>query len=92
VVKDYPYTDRGRESNTFVREFANDLDDRELVWHRDKKDRFVKVMAGVGWQIQMDNQLPEELLPHHVYFIQKESYHRLIKGSGTLILEIKEDE
>jgi len=92
VVKDYPYSDSDKESDTFVRKFADDLDDRELVWHRDRKDRFVKVMSGIGWKLQMDNQLPNELLPHHVYFIKKETYHRLIKGSGTLILEIKEDE
>jgi hypothetical protein len=38
----------------------------------------------------MDNELPVELLPHHVYYIEEKKYHRLIKGNGTLILEIKE--
>jgi hypothetical protein len=86
-----PYTDNDKEGDTFIRTFECTTDDRELVWHRDRKNRLVKVKSGVGWQLQMDNQLPEELLPHHVYFIEAKKFHRLIKGSGNLVLEIKED-
>ena len=92
MVKDYPYSDSDKESDTFTRIFECDIDDRELVWHRDMKNRLVKVKSGVGWQLQMDNELPVELLPHHVYYIEEKKYHRLIKGSGSLILEIKENE
>lgn len=89
VVK--PYDDSDKEGDTFTRVFESTVEDRELVWHRDHNDRFVKVLSGIGWELQIDNQLPEELLPHHVYYIPKEKYHRLIKGSGNLVIEIKED-
>ena len=87
-----PYTDTDRVSNTFTRVFECNLDNEELVWHRDRKDRLVKVKSGVEWQLQMDDELPVELLSNHIYFIEAKRYHRLIKGTGNLILEIKEDE
>ena len=87
-----PYSDNIKESSTFTRTFECDVDDSELVWHRDRCDRLVKVKSGIGWQLQMDDQLPEELIPNHVYYIEAKKFHRLIKGSGSLILEIKENE
>ena len=48
------------------------------------------VMEGVGWKLQMDNELPSELEVGRVYNIQKGKYHRLgrhkLKTNNTLIL------
>ena len=33
-----------------VRTFKKDVQDDELVWHRDREDREVKVIKGSGWQ------------------------------------------
>ena len=73
-----------------VRTFDEDVESSELVWHRDKKDREVKIIKGSGWKFQMDNELPLELKKGDVLNIPKETFHRVIKGSGKLVIEIKE--
>ena len=50
-----PYTQINITDSTFERIFDLSVDSEELVWHRDKKTRFVKVLEGVGWQFQFDN-------------------------------------
>ena len=63
-----PYTDFSISSNDkyidnkLVRYFSENVDEEELIWHRDKKTRDVEVVSGDGWQLQMDNELPEELI------------------------------
>ena len=44
-----------------LREFAENVDASELVWHRDRSDREVTVLSGYNWKLQMDDKLPEEL-------------------------------
>ncbi len=78
------------ETNLFLREFEEDVNDSELIWHRDKSDREVTVLSGYNWKLQMDDELPEELKHGRVYHINKMVYHRLIKGSGKLLLKIRE--
>ena len=85
-----PYEDLILEDGAFIRTFAEELDEEELIWHRDKKDREIAVLSGNGWQLQMDNKLPEELRTGKLYYINKMEYHRLIKGNGTLKLKIWE--
>ena len=72
------------------RTFDSSTDEEELVWHRDKQNRIVKVVEGNGWKFQMDNELPKELKTGDVLYIPKETYHRVIAGSGNLIVEIEE--
>ncbi len=78
------------ETNLILREFEEDVNDSELIWHRDKSDREVTVLSGYNWKLQMDDELPEELKHGRVYHINKMVYHRLIKGSGKLLLKIRE--
>ena len=73
-----------------IREFNKDVDSSELVWHRDRKDRDVTVIEGVDWFLQMDNQLPKPLMPGKTYHIPMNTYHRVIKGTTNLVVEIKE--
>jgi len=84
-----PYLDK-LIGEYFVRTFKNDVDDNELVWHRDHEDRYVKIVEGKGWELQIDNELPVELEIGKEYFIPKKTFHRIIKGSGNLIVNIKE--
>jgi len=84
-----PYNDV-METDFFLREFQHDVDEGELVWHRDKSDREIAVLSGNGWKLQMDDELPEELTQGRLYHINKMVYHRLIKGSGKLLLKIRE--
>ena len=85
-----PYEDTEVEGGAFIRTFDKNLNEEELIWHRDKKDREIAVIAGGGWHLQMDNKLPEQLKVGKLYYINKEEYHRLIKGNGTLKLKIWE--
>ncbi len=48
------------------------------------------MVSGDGWQLQMDNKLPEELREGKTYRIPKMEYHRVIKGTNKLVLKIKE--
>ena len=77
--------------NYFLREFDSSVNESELVWHRDKRDRVIRVKGGKGWQLQIDNELPMELVEDKIYIIKKEVYHRLLKGEDNLVLEIYEE-
>lgn len=86
-----PYSDNAISNNTFERTFKNDVQNDELVWHRDHYDRYISVINGENWKLQLDNNMPELLEKENIYYIPKNVYHRLIKGDGDLILKITED-
>ena len=81
-----------RLGNTIYRRFEGTVDESDLVWHRDHNDRQVIVKESQGWQLQLDNELPIQLEEGKTYFIAREQYHRLIRGSGELIIEIVEED
>ena len=85
-----PFKQQKTNKGTLIREFKEDVSSEELVWHRDKKDRFVTILEGKGWKLRMDNELPKELVPGQTYFIPKYTYHRIMKGKTSLVVEIKE--
>ena len=84
-----PYKDE-LEGDTKIRTFSEDVGEEELIWHRDKNDRDITILEGAGWQLQMDNKLPVELVKGKLYNINAMEYHRLIKGDGTLKIKIWE--
>ena len=86
-----PYLDDycwGENQNRFIRIFEADTDEKDLVWHRDERDRVMEVVHNTGWMIQFDNELPVDI--NSVKEIPRMVYHRLIKGKGNLIVEIAE--
>ena len=70
-----------------IREFSHNTSAFEFVWHRDREDRTIQATHDNDWQFQLDNQLPKRLKKDKL-FIPKETYHRLIKGTGDLVLKI----
>jgi hypothetical protein len=76
------------EHSRFIRTFEADTDERDLVWHRDTRDRVIDVVWNTGWQIQFEDQMPVSI--NTVTEIPRMVYHRLIKGEGNLILDIIE--
>jgi len=78
------------EDGIKVRTFDKNIDDHELQWHRDERDRIVEVVKGSGWKFQMDDELPITLKEGDRISIPSEVYHRVIRGSGDLIIKIKE--
>ena len=91
-----PYIDEVQfdlfEGKKHYRTFLNDVSNDELVWHRDKKDRTIRVVESKDWKLQIDNELPIPLLMGQKYEIKKEVYHRIHKGKGKLVIEIKEND
>lgn len=85
-----PYTDLQTTPEGIIREFHNTIDPHELMWHRDLQDRTVTVLEGEGWFFQMDNELPTELKQGLNLFIPRLHWHRVIKGTSTLRLQIQE--
>ena len=93
-MKDYnkkPYKEI-TENNIIRRSFSNDINEKSLTWHRDKKDRVIIVLENNDWMIQFDNEIPKKLNVNEELFIPKETFHRVIKGTGDLKLEIIETE
>jgi quercetin dioxygenase-like cupin family protein len=78
------------QDNTKIRKFSLDIDSNELMWHRDEKDRYVTILEGKDWEFQLDNELPLELKKGDCIFIPKQTYHRVIKGTTDLIIQIQE--
>jgi quercetin dioxygenase-like cupin family protein len=89
--ENFPFKEINR-NGVKKRTFDESIDDHELKWHFDAKDRKVKILESDGWQIQMDNQLPKILSEGDTLFIPKGVYHRVIKGNGKLVILIKENE
>jgi hypothetical protein len=78
------------EDGNIIRKFPADTEAHLLKWHSDESDRYVISLCDSDWQFQFDNELPIKLKANHPIHIDKDRIHRLIKGSGDLILHIKE--
>ena len=81
-----PYNDLEVTDSYIIREFSENIDPIELLWHRDDEDRTVEIIGETNWKLQLDNQLPTSL--NQPIFILKHEWHRVIKGTGTLKLKI----
>jgi len=84
-----PYIDK-KINSSIIREFSDDIDPIELMWHRDKHDREVEILEGQNWKFQLDNQLPIELKKGDCIFIPAKEWHRVIKGNTALKIKIKQ--
>lgn len=82
-----PYTDLNTEMG-WTRNFSSEVEPIDLKWHRDLEDRWIQAKESTDWLIQLDNQLPASL--NEETFIPAGVWHRLLKGTGELNLNIKE--
>lgn len=85
-----PYNQKVLKEGFLLREFAQTTDSNDLVWHKDRKDRVVKVLRSDGWKLQLSKGLPFDLIEGRSYKIPSHSWHRIIKGKGNLKILIKE--
>ena len=81
-----PYIEE-KKDGYILREFSHDTPSFEFVWHRDKEDRYIEPIHDTDWLFQLDNDIPRVLTKNKL-FIPKETYHRLIKGTGDLVVKI----
>lgn len=78
------------DDRVIIRTFDQGVSDDELIWHRDKKHRFVEIVEGNGWKLQLDNKIPRDLKVGKKFFIPSMVYHRILKGSTKLTVKIQE--
>jgi len=81
-----PYTDIEVTDKYIIREFNENIDPIELLWHRDDEHRTVEILGETNWKLQLDNQLPTSI--NEQIFIERHQWHRVIKGTGILKLKI----
>ena len=82
-----PYKDLEITDKYIIREFDENIDPLELLWHRDLENRTIEIIGDTNWKVQLENQLPTSI--NKPIFIPKGEWHRLIKGTtGTLKLKI----
>lgn len=81
-----PFKEEKIENNLFIRDFSQDTDSGDLHWHRDVEDRIIESIGETDWLFQLDNELPEKIKGK--IFIPKETYHRIIKGTGDLKIKL----
>lgn len=80
-----------KQNNVFEKKIAlTSLDDIELNWHIDGSTRFMQVLEGVGWKFQYQGEPEKEIGPGTSIHINKNSIHKLIKGSTDLKVRIVE--
>jgi hypothetical protein len=82
-----PYLEEILDSTEVIRTFSESIDPIELMWHRDDEDRLVEAISETDWYIQLENELPRKFTEK--IFIARHEWHRLIKGSGELVVKIK---
>jgi quercetin dioxygenase-like cupin family protein len=86
-----PYTDIEITDKYIIREFNENIDPIELLWHRDLHDRKITILEGSGWYFQKDNKLPFELKEGIHILIYAKEWHRVIKGNSLLKIKIEEN-
>ena len=85
-----PYIDLEVTDEYILRQFSENVDPIELLWHRDDEDRTVEIVGETDWSLQLDNSLPTSLQER--IFIPRHQWHRVIKGTGVLTLKIYKNE
>ena len=85
-----PYIDLEVTDEYILRQFSENVDPIELLWHRDNEDRIVEIIGETDWSLQLDNSLPTSLQER--IFIPRHKWHRVIKGTGVLNLKIYKNE
>lgn len=85
-----PYRETQIDDDTIIREFSPKVNEEDLVWHRDHRSRNIEVLEGGNWKFQKDDLLPEIMESGDVIFVEKMTYHRLIRGDGNLHIKITE--
>lgn len=81
-----PFQETKLSDNEFIRVFNQNTDSGEFTWHRDRENRIIESIEDTDWMIQIDNELPK--IMEGEVFIPMGVYHRLIKGTGDLKINL----
>jgi len=80
-----PFQEETKEGY-FIRTFTSEVNPEDLKWHIDEEDRIIEPIEKTDWLFQFDNQLPFSI--DSKIEIKKGTWHRIIKGTGELVLKI----
>jgi len=83
-----PYKEEIISENRVIRTFKSNTEEGELTWHRDREDRIIFPINENNWLFQEDDCTPIPMNVNEPIFIESGKYHRIIKGSEDLQLEI----
>ena len=83
-----PFSDEKINDGCIIRRFSAGVHDEELTWHRDDEDREIVIVSSDGWHLQMDDELPLELIAGEKIQIKKGRWHRTIAGVNELVVLI----
>ncbi len=73
-----------------MREFSKDTSNEDLNWHRDRENRHVKVISGIEWYIQFENELHRLMPEGFSFIINKNKWNRIInKNSRNRTVRIR---
>jgi quercetin dioxygenase-like cupin family protein len=75
---------------TYTRIFREHTPESELFWKKDF-DRTVQIIECTGWKIQSD-EYSRPLKPGDIIKIPANKYHKIIKGTGSFVVEITPNE
>jgi hypothetical protein len=81
-----PYINIETIDNYIIREFSQDIDELDLIWHMDDEDRTIIAIEETDWMFQFDDELPVSL--NSPIFIPQHKIHRVIKGTNNLKIRI----
>jgi hypothetical protein len=81
-----PYINIETTDNYIIREFSQDINELDLIWHMDDEDRTIVAIEETDWLFQFDDELPLSL--NSLIFIPRHKIHRVIKGTNNLKIKI----
>lgn len=84
----FPFRQKEISRTSVLRTFSSDVDPGDLIWHRDRENRVITVVSGAGWEVQLEDKLPQPLSVNESVFIESGTWHRVIKGTSDLIVKI----
>lgn len=82
------YEDVKIDNKTRIRTFTQQNLIEESTWHRDRYNRRVLVLSGLGWSFQREDMLPERMVPGNSIDITQNEWHRILPGEDSLVLLI----
>lgn len=81
-----PFIENKISEEEVIREFNQETDSEEFMWHRDQENRIVEALAPSDWRLQLEDSLPVRL--DEKIEIPAGAWHRVIKGRGNLLVKI----
>lgn len=84
-----PFKEEFIGANRILRKFDHTAEDHLFKWHRDPEKRIIKAINENDWKFQLDNEIPQKIEINKEIVIEKGVYHRLIKGTNNLSIEIE---